>query len=272
MTTKLSELLSVFETLWPESGADEWDAVGLAAGSVEQSISKVLFCVDPTLSVLQEAKSKSCQLVVSHHPVLLEGVNSVAEGALKGDILSFAISNSLAMFSAHTNADIVPGGVSDTLAKEIGLEDIRPLAPTSFQSGHGRVGMLQTAVTLEQLAKKIHELLPATSAPIRIAGELTQKISKVALVGGSGAGFIEDAISSGADCFITSDLKHHATLDLVSDQSQKMCLIDVSHYAAESLWLIAAVSELSKLVPGVEFIISEVSTDPWSMSIPGKLS
>jgi putative NIF3 family GTP cyclohydrolase 1 type 2 len=94
----------------------------------------------------------------------------------------------------------------------------------------------------------------------------------VALVGGSGAGFIADAILSGADCFVTSDLKHHATLDLVSDQSQTMSLIDISHYAAESLWLSPAAGQLSKLVPGVEFIVSEVSTDPWSMSIPGKLS
>ena len=272
MTIKLSDLLPVFETLWPESGADEWDEVGLAAGSADQEVARVLFCVDPTLSVLQEAKSKSCQLVVSHHPVLLEGVHSVAEGELKGDILSFAITNSLALFSAHTNADIVPGGVSDTLAKLIGLEGARPLVTASLQSGHGRVGKLQTAETLEQLARRIHDLLPASNAPVRVAGDLTQKISVVALVGGSGAGFIADAISSAADCFITSDLKHHATLDLVSNQSQRMSLIDISHYAAESLWLSPAVSQLSKLVPGVEFIVSEVSTDPWSMSIPGKLS
>ena len=272
MTIRLSELLPVFEILWPESGADEWDEVGLAAGAVDQEISKALLCVDPTLSVLQEAKSKSCQLVVSHHPVLLEGVHSVAEGQLKGDILSFAITNSLALFSAHTNADIVSGGVSDTLAKVIGLQDPRPLVATSSHSGHGRVGKLEKTVTLEQLARSIHGLLPATNAPIRVAGDLTQKISLVALVGGSGAGFIADAIASGADCFVTSDLKHHATLDLVSDQSQTMSLIDISHYAAESLWLFPAAGQLSKLVPGVEFIVSEVSTDPWSMSIPGKLS
>jgi putative NIF3 family GTP cyclohydrolase 1 type 2 len=154
----------------------------------------------------------------------------------------------------------------------IGLQDSRPLVATSSQSGHGRVGKLEKTVTLEQLARSIQDLLPATNAPIRVAGDLTQKISVVALVGGSGAGFIADAISSGADCFVTSDLKHHATLDLVSDQSQTMSLIDISHYAAESLWLSPAASQLSKLVPGVEFIVSEVSTDPWSMSIPGKLS
>jgi putative NIF3 family GTP cyclohydrolase 1 type 2 len=122
MTVKLSELLSVFETLWPQSGADEWDQVGLACGSANKEVVRVLLCVDPTLAVLQEAKAKNSQLVVSHHPLLLEGVHTVAEGELKGDILSFAITNSIALFSAHTNADIVPGGVSDVLASKIGIK------------------------------------------------------------------------------------------------------------------------------------------------------
>jgi len=272
MTGKLSDLMSVFETLWPHSGADEWDQVGLASGSIEQKIDKVLFCVDPTLEVLHEAKAKQCELVVSHHPLLLEGVHSVAEGELKGDILSFAISNSIALFSAHTNADIVRGGVSDILATAIGLTDSVPLVATSKDCGHGRIGTLSQAVTVSELAHRIREILPSTHAPIRVAGNIAEKVSRVAVVGGSGSSFLRDAISAGAECFVTSDLKHHASLDAVSDRASKINLIDISHFAAESLWLAPAAEQLAKLVPGVEFLISELSTDPWSLAIPGKLS
>jgi len=272
MTIKLAELLTVFETLWPVSGADDWDEVGLAAGSLDQPISKVLFCVDPTLAVLQEAKSKSCQLVVSHHPLLLEGVHSVAQGELKGDILSYAITNSIALFAAHTNADIVPGGVSDVLANQIGIKDTVPLVPTGKDSGHGRVGNLDQAITVGDLAQRIKNILPPTHAPIRVAGDPTKSVTKIAVVGGSGSSFLADAITAGAECFVTSDLKHHATLDVISDKSVEICLIDISHFAAESLWLMPAVTEISKLVPAVEFIVSELSTDPWSLSIQGKLS
>ena len=272
MTVKLSKLLSVFESLWPQSGADEWDQVGLACGSANQEIDSVLFCVDPTLSVLQEAKKKSCQLVVSHHPLLIDGVHSVAEGELKGDILSYAITNSIAIFSAHTNADTVPGGVSDVLASKIGIKNSVPLVSTAKDSGHGRIGLLDKAETVSNLAKRISDILPPTQAPIRVAGDPTKLVTKIAIVGGSGASFLPDAISAGADCFITSDLKHHVSLDAVSQKDNQICLIDISHFAAESLWLTPASAELALLVPEVKFLVSEVITDPWSLTIPGKLA
>ena len=272
MSVKLSKLLSVFETIWPQSGADEWDQVGLASGSGNQEVDSVLLCVDPTLAALQEAKAKKCQLVVSHHPLLLEGVHTVAEGELKGDILSFAITNSIALFSAHTNADIVTGGVSDVLASKIGIKNSVPLVPTTGDSGHGRIGKLDQPLSVHELAQRISEILPATYAPIRVAGNATAKVSRVAVVGGSGASFLPAAISAGAECFVTSDLKHHVSLDAVTDQTHGISLIDISHFAAESLWLAPAAVELAKQVPGVEFLVSEDNSDPWSLTIPGKLS
>jgi dinuclear metal center YbgI/SA1388 family protein len=272
MTVKLSELLTLFESVWPESGSDEWDRVGLASGSANQEVESVLLCVDPTLAVLQEAKSKKCQLVVSHHPLLLEGVHTVAEGELKGDILAFAITNSIALFSAHTNADIVTGGVSDVLANRIGIKNSVPLVATTGESGHGRIGNLDQPLTVLELAQRINEILPATYAPIRVGGNATVKVSRVAVVGGSGASFLPDAISAGAECFVTSDLKHHVSLDAVTDQAQGINLIDISHFAAESLWLTPASAQLAELVPGVKFLVSEANTDPWSLTLPGKLT
>lgn len=272
MSIKLSELIRVFESLWPPSGADAWDQVGLASGSPDQEISKVLLCVDVTPSVLEEAKQKSCQLVLSHHPLLLEGVHSVAEGELKGNIISYAITNSIALFSAHTNADVVSGGVSDILAKKVGLVDSRPLVATTTDSGHGRIGTLTSPQTVRELASKINEILPATHAPVRIAGDTDKSVSTVAIVGGSGGSFLPDAIAAEADCFVTSDLKHHVSLDAISDPSSEISLIDISHFAAESLWLEPAAAELREQIPTVEFVLSELRTDPWSMSIPGLLS
>lgn len=272
MTVKLAELLSVFETLWPQSGADEWDRVGLVTGSKKQQINRVLFCVDPTLEVFEEALANKCELIVSHHPLLLEPVHSVVEGEPKGDIFSLAITNSIALFSAHTNADIVPGGVSDVLAGKIGIVDASPLVATSKDAGHGRIGNLEQALSVSDLAKRINEILPATHAPVRVAGNPTAKVSRVAVVGGSGASFLADAISAGAECFVTSDLKHHVSLDAVSAKTNQISLIDISHFGAESLWLRPTTEQLSKLVAGVEFLVSEISTDPWSLTIQGGLS
>jgi len=92
-------------------------------------------------------------------------------------------------------------------------------------------------------------------------------IHKVAVVGGAGDSFIEDAKGSGADCLITSDLRHHVSLDAVSDPSKPLCLIDISHFAAESLWLRPTADRLSKELQTVDFFVSEVVTDPWTMTI-----
>jgi putative NIF3 family GTP cyclohydrolase 1 type 2 len=93
MSLPLSQLLATFESLWPISGAEEWDRPGLATGRADQQITKVLLTVDVTREVLTEASSLGCELVVSHHPLLLKGVNFLAEDQLKGELVSLAVRN-----------------------------------------------------------------------------------------------------------------------------------------------------------------------------------
>lgn len=266
MPTSLSELVKGFESVWPVSGAEEWDRPGLTCGSPDQEVSRVLMCVDVTIDVLREAKTLSCDLVLSHHPLLLKGVNYLPEDKLKGELVAFAVRNSIALYSAHTNADIVVGGVSDVFATALGLKNIRPLVETASGVGHGRVGQLSEAITLRDFAQVVADCLPVTNAPLRVAGDLNQSLTKIAVVGGSGDSFISAAQQSGAQCLVTSDLRHHVSLDAVSDPSKPIALIDVSHFAAESLWLNPAATGLKSKFSSVEFFVSKLNTDPWSMS------
>lgn len=269
MTKSLTELVSCFEQLWPIDKAEPWDKPGLTVGNLAQSVSKVLLGVDVTTEVIAEAKSLGCELIVSHHPVLLKGVNHLGEDQLKGELVTMAIRNSIALYSAHTNADIVTDGVSDTLARAIGLANSVPLVPVGESSGHGRIGELAKPVTLADLAERIHNLLPATSAPVRVAGSLESLVRVVAVVGGAGDSFIPTAQQLDADVLVTSDLRHHVSLDAISDPSKPLSLIDISHFAAESLWLAPAAQRLGELNPGLEFVVSKVLTDPWTLTIPG---
>ena len=270
MSLPLSQLLTTFNSLWPISGAEEWDRPGLTTGGANQLITKVLLCVDVTREVLTEAKDMGCELVVSHHPLLLKGVNFLAEDQLKGELVSFALKNSIALYSAHTNADIVIGGVSDVLAGALGLAGSTPLVPTGAGVGHGRIGKLKTAQKLSEFAKFIAAQLPETHAPVRVAGELNLMVDTVAVVGGAGDSFIEAAAASGAQVLVTSDLRHHVTLDAVSDPSSPLALIDISHFAAESLWLEPTRKVLAEMLPQVGVNVSQVSTDPWTMTVSGK--
>jgi dinuclear metal center YbgI/SA1388 family protein len=270
MSLPLSQLLTTFELLWPSSGAEEWDRPGLTTGGANQQISKVLLCVDVTREVLNEAKATSCDLVISHHPLLLKGVNFLSEDQLKGELVSFAVRNSIALYSAHTNADIVVGGVSDVLAQTLGLTSSVPLVETGAGIGHGRIGKLKVTQKLSEFAKFVALQLPETNAPVRVAGDLDLVIDTVAVVGGAGDSFIPAAAASGAQVLVTSDLRHHVTLDAVSDPSAPLALIDVSHYAAESLWLEPTRKVLAEAFPQVSFTVSQVSTDPWTMTVSEK--
>ena len=272
MPTPLSQLLATFESLWPFAGAEEWDRPGLTTGHTNQPVTKALLCVDVTLEVLSEAKSLGCELIISHHPLLLKGVNFLGEQQLKGELVSFAVKNSIALYSAHTNADIVVDGVSDVLAKHLGVLNSTPLVATGNGIGHGRIGKLQSPKKLSEYAEYVAACLPATHAPIRVAGDLNRVIETVAVVGGAGDSFISAAQQSGADLLVTSDLRHHVALDGALDPSRPLALIDISHFAAESLWLEPTCQALSKLVPEVSFVVSSVSTDPWSMTVLGKSS
>ena len=269
MSKKLQEITELLETLWPGELAEEWDRPGLTTGNPNQDISRALLCVDPTIEMLKEAKAIGATLLICHHPLLLKGENYLAENSIKGELVSFAIRNDIAIYSAHTNADVVPDGVSDILAKSLGLQNLSPLVEISPGIGHGRVGELTNPVSLSKFAASVSASIRSSKAPVRVAGELDQLISKVAVVGGAGDSFIPAALESGADCFVTSDLRHHVVLDAISNPAHKMSLIDISHFGAESLWLEPTATKLSGLFPELSFTVSQLSTDPWSLTIIG---
>jgi dinuclear metal center YbgI/SA1388 family protein len=270
MSKTLNELTALFDSLWPLSGQDQWDRSGLLIGDLDQSISKVLLAVDVTKEVLKEAKELGAELLLAHHPLLLKGVSYLSQDQLKGSLVSWAIKNDIAVYAAHTNADIVKDGVSDVLAKRIGLKQTKPLVSTGEDIGHGRVGSLENPLSLLEFANLVASLLPKTNAPVRVAGDLEKRVKVVAVVGGAGDSFIAEASLMGVDVFLTSDLRHHVVLDSTSNPSSSMGVIDVSHFAAESLWLQVAAKQLADKMADVSFVVSEINTDPWSMTIIGE--
>jgi dinuclear metal center YbgI/SA1388 family protein len=127
VATSLGDVKAVLDRLYDPAWAESWDAVGLVTGDPEQSVGKVLFAVDPMRAVVDEAIDGGFDLIVSHHPLLLRGVNSVATTTPKGRVVHDLIRSGTALIVCHTNADNANPGVSDALAGALGLKDTRPL-------------------------------------------------------------------------------------------------------------------------------------------------
>lgn len=126
----LKEVIDLIHDWYPPATAEEWDAVGLVHGDPEHNVKKVLFAVDPTPEVAQEAADWKADLLVVHHPLFLKPVHGFAATTPKGRTLHTLVRTNCALLTAHTNADQAVGGVSDALATAIGLTDITPLVPT----------------------------------------------------------------------------------------------------------------------------------------------
>jgi dinuclear metal center YbgI/SA1388 family protein len=157
----LTELVDLLHGWYPPSTADSWDAVGLVSGDPEQEVTKVLFAVDPVLPVAQEAAEWGAQLLVVHHPLFLKGVHGVARTTPKGRTLGVLQDAGCALLAAHTNADQAVGGVSEAMARTLGLDDPAPITARSNR----RLDKLTTYVPLAD-ADRVREALAHAGAGV----------------------------------------------------------------------------------------------------------
>ncbi|MGO2664527.1 Nif3-like dinuclear metal center hexameric protein [Mycetocola reblochoni] len=268
--TTLDEIITGIDRIWPFSGQESWDASGLVCGNRATTIRRILLAVDPVAAVVSEAEELDVDLVITHHPLLLRGVTSVAEDGYKGALIARLIRADCALLSCHTNADVVVGGVSAVIADALVLRDVSPLsARPDGATGIGRVGDLPASTSLREFAERCAALFPDTAQGLRVAGDPEQTVSRVALCGGAGDSLLGDARAAGADVYVTSDLRHHPASEF-REQSllgDGAALVDVSHWAAESLWLDTAALQLAELVPDAEITVSRRRTDPFDFVV-----
>lgn len=151
--------------------------------------------------------------------------------------------------------------------------DVLEMAALPGDRGSGRIGRLAEPLPLRDFASRVVATLPATGGAVRVAGDPGRRIETVAVCGGAGDFLLERARASGADVYVTSDLRHHPVSELrehaAADPSTP-ALIDVPHAAAEWVWLplLAARLRAEPATATVEVRVSEINTDPWTFSLP----
>jgi dinuclear metal center YbgI/SA1388 family protein len=274
----LGQLMLAVEELWPESLAESWDEVGLVAGHPSADVTRVMFAVDPTIDVIDEAIEWGAELLITHHPLLLRGVTSVAANTPKGRAVHRLIESGTALLTVHTNGDSAVGGVSDVLADALGLENVSPLTPAADglpEEGIGRVGDLSESMTLGDFAARVFGILPAVAGGVRVSGDKDGLVQRVAVCGGAGDSLFAEVRASNADLYVTADLRHHPASEArEAAVNDRPYLIDVSHFASEWLWLPAAAEALGNVLADqgldVEIRVSTTNSDPWDFILtPG---
>jgi dinuclear metal center YbgI/SA1388 family protein len=375
---RVVDIAALLDQWYPPALAEEWDVVGLTVGDPDDQVTGIHLAVEPTAAVLDEAVAAGADLLITHHPLLLRGVDRVRFDLPKGRLIEGFVRQRVGLFVAHTNADAAVGGVVDCLADALGLSGCRPLAPApaeptdklityvpeshteavidalaaagagrigayercafagtgtgtfrplagaspylgtvgavervveariemvlarrfrsavlsallaahpydvpawdlyelaeqpSAELGLGRVGELARPISLRAFARRVSATLPATPTGIRVGGDLDRPVRTVAVLAGAGDSLLDAARTSGADAYVTSDLRHHPASEALA-WSDAPALIDIPHWAAEWLWLPVLERRLAAALAGrgtsVPTLVSALVTDPWVLHL-----
>ncbi|MGB4774238.1 MAG: Nif3-like dinuclear metal center hexameric protein [Daejeonella sp.] len=126
---KLSTLTSFLETIAPLAYQEDYDNSGLIVGYGEKEIVSALISLDCTEEVLDEAISKGCNLIISHHPIIFKGLKKLTGKTYVERVVMKAIKHDIAIYAIHTNLDHVLNGVNAKICEVLGVKNYSILSP-----------------------------------------------------------------------------------------------------------------------------------------------
>lgn len=360
--TTVDTISAWIEEIAPLALQEDYDNAGLLVGDKSMQVTGVLLCIDVTEEVIDEAISKKCNLIISHHPLIFRGLKRITgQNEIQRCIIQ-AIKNNVAIYAAHTNIDNVLTGVNGKIAEKIGLQSLQILQPKPesllklitfvpvetvervrkalFEAGAGNIGnydecsynsegygtfranekanpfvgnlneqhqqpeirievilpkYLKYSVTRALIAAHPYEEPAFDFIPLAndwktigagIVGELPEemeemdflnhlkntfnlntlrftsilgrKIKKVAVCGGAGSEFLQDAIAAGADVFVSADFKYHEYFEA----KNRILVVDIGHFESEQFTKDVFYEIITKKMPTFAVQISEVNTNP----------
>ncbi|MBE7033395.1 MAG: Nif3-like dinuclear metal center hexameric protein [Ruminococcaceae bacterium] len=224
---KLCEITDYLEKEFPPEYKEDFDNIGLLVGRRDRNITKAVLCLDANKNVVKEAISLGAELIITHHPVIFNPVKKVTDETDFGEMLVSALENGISIYSAHTNLDSAPGGITDTVCNKLNLTPFGNL-----EGALGRICNAPVGTTAKILCAKIKkefniETLYSTFSEDR-------EIKTVAVCNGGGGGELpEIAMKLGADVYISGDLKHHELGMMKANDN--IDFIEMRHFDSEKI-------------------------------------
>lgn len=263
MAIGFAELLSELRTIAPRELEEEWDNGGLQINMGNETVNRILVCLEITGEVIDEAVKRKADYIVTHHPLLFHKLDVIDARTITGAYVIKLIRHGITVYSAHTSFDHVFGGNNDYLADLLELQMIRKLkvwTPFGDKELAGRIGTFREPTRLDAAALKVEELLKLRDH-VRIVGDPTKMITTVGLCTGAGGDSIEAAIRNGCDLFITGDVRHH---EAQMAKEMGLCIIDAGHYGTESIFSGNFAAKLRKATGDkVDVIESNILVNPF---------
>ena len=238
----VQQIYDIIQEVAPFETQAEFDNSGLLIGDPNQDVTDVLFALDVTDAVLDEAESTGVQLIVTHHPLMFIPRSRITEEDTEGRLIRRLIRLNISLISAHTNLDQAPDGINDTLAALCGLR-----RETVTGDGYFRTGLLPEPMNAAQYAEFLSENLHTV---VRVMGPKDVLILSVGLCSGSGSSEYSRAIEEGCSAFVTGEMKHDKAL-LLADHG--IVTFECGHAATETPGICALAEALQNALNQVEY-------------------
>ena len=240
----------------PYETQSEFDNSGLLVGDPAQEVHGVHFAMDLTQPVIDEAIAQGADLIVTHHPIMFSPIQRLVATDYEGRLILRLARHGISMIAAHTNLDQAPGGVNDSLARAIGLEDITG-------EGYIRMGKLPRPMDAQELAQHIGQAL---NTVVRVMGS-GENITRVAMCSGGGSDEWRAARGMGAQAFLSGEIKHHHALEAAD--SGLVCL-EAGHHATEEPGIFALAHALQNELDRVQCNVHVSTSRLGAYAMPGR--
>ncbi|MCB0429511.1 MAG: Nif3-like dinuclear metal center hexameric protein [Flavobacteriales bacterium] len=254
----IGDVAACLEVWAPPQLQESYDNAGLITGDPAGEVTGVMVSLDCTEEVVMDAVSRNCNMVVSHHPIVFQGLKKFSGGSYVERALIAAIRNGVALYAIHTNLDAVPDGVNAMICRKLDLEPEGVLRPRQAgqPEGSGMVARLSKPMEEKAFLKQVKERMGVSC--LRHTRLLARPVQRVALCGGSGSFLIPDALRAGVDVFITSDIRYHTFFDA----DGRILLVDIGHYEAEQFTQELIVAYVKEKFPNFAVLLTEIITNP----------
>ena len=193
------ELIRKIEEFAPPETQEDWDCSGWIVESDKKEVNNVMIALTVTDEVFEQAKSKNCDLIISHHPLFTVPLKY----------------KDVDIYAAHTNMDKAKGGTTDTLISKLGFR------VSEFDGDFVRIVSFEKPVSVNDMFNKLKTISPNARM---VNNKNKKEIQRIGFCAGSGSEFIEGV---NADAFVTGDIKFHCAAE--SD----IILYDVGHFESE---------------------------------------
>jgi len=258
--TTVNDICQILEDFAPLSYQETYDNAGLILGSRKAELRGVLVCLDVSEPVIDEAIRLGFQMIVSHHPLIFKGIKTITGQNYVENCLVKAIKNDIAIYAGHTNVDSVLEGVNGKIAEKLGLMNCRILVPVNpgcpMEYGLGMVGDLLVGESETEFLQRVKTTFHCQR--LRHSEPIGKIVKRVALCGGAGSEFIQQAKAAGADVFLTGEARFHEFFT----QGQHILMIDAGHYETEQFTKEVFLDLFSKKIPTFDVRISRAEKNP----------